>query len=87
MNWKLILFVVFTFFFTIIMGAVQSIANIDVKYIILPQLAPALSYLIIILLFKKMFKPIIINFNKTIIEHIIIKPARRNSSLKLLFAP
>jgi uncharacterized protein len=72
MNWKLILFVVFTFFFTIIMGAVQSIANIDVKYIVLPQLAPTLSYLITILLFKNMFKPIIINFNKTILARVLL---------------
>jgi len=39
MNWKLILFVVFTFVFTIIMGAIQGIADIDAKYIVLPQLA------------------------------------------------
>ena len=66
MNWKLILFVVFTLVFTIIMGAIQGIANIDAKYIVLPQLAPALSYLVTVLLFKKLFRPIIINFNKTI---------------------
>jgi uncharacterized protein len=72
MNWKLILFVLFTFFFTIIMGAVQSIANIDVKYIVLPQLAPGLSYLITILLFRNMFKPIIINFNKTILARALL---------------
>jgi uncharacterized protein len=72
MNWKLILFVVFTFFFTIIMGTVQSIANIDAKYIVLPQLAPAISYLIIILLFKNMFKPIINNFNKTILARALL---------------
>ena len=66
MNWKLILFVVFTLIFTIIMGAIQGIANIDAKYIVLPQLAPALSYLVTVLLFKKLFRPIIINFNKTI---------------------
>jgi uncharacterized protein len=72
MNWKLILFMVFTFFFTIIMGAVQGIANIDVKHIILPQLAPAFSYLITILLFKNMFKPIIININKKILAKVLL---------------
>jgi uncharacterized protein len=72
MNWKLILFVLFTFFFTIIMGAVQSIANIDAKYIVLPQMAPTLSYLITVLLFKNMFKPIIINFNKTILARALL---------------
>ena len=66
MNWKLILFVVFTFVFTIIMGAIQGIVNIDAKYIVLPQLAPAISYLVTTLLFKKLFRPVIINFNKTI---------------------
>jgi membrane protease YdiL (CAAX protease family) len=64
MNWKLILFVVFIFVFTVITVAIQSIAYIDAKYIVLPQLAPALSYLITILLFKKIFRPIIFSFNK-----------------------
>jgi uncharacterized protein len=71
MYWKLIFFVAFIFVFTIIMGAIQSIANIDVKYIVLPQLAPALSYLATILLFKKIFKPININFNKTIFAKVL----------------
>jgi len=66
MNWKLILFVVFIFVFTIITGAIQGIANIDVKYIVLPQLAPALAYLLTILIFKKLFKPVIVCFNKNV---------------------
>ena len=53
MNWKLILFVVFAFVFVAILAIVQIATNLSFEIIALPQLAPALAYLVVILLFMK----------------------------------
>jgi membrane protease YdiL (CAAX protease family) len=67
MNKKLILFVVFAFVFVTILAIIQIAANLSFEIIALPQLAPALAYLAIILLFKDLYKPIIININKIVL--------------------
>jgi membrane protease YdiL (CAAX protease family) len=67
MNWKLIIYVVLVFAFTIILAIVQQITNINFEKISLPQLGPSLAYFVLILLFKDLFIPIKINFNKTVL--------------------
>jgi membrane protease YdiL (CAAX protease family) len=67
MNWKLIIFVVLIFVFTIILAVIQQMANIDFEKITLPQLGPVLAYLATILLFKNLFIPLKMNFNRIII--------------------
>jgi len=64
MNWKLFLFVVFAFVFITILAVIQMAVNLGFDKITLPQFAPTLAYLLTILLFKDLYKPIIINFNK-----------------------
>jgi membrane protease YdiL (CAAX protease family) len=66
-NRKLILFVVFAFVFVTILAVVQIITNLSFEIIALPQLAPALAYLVIILMFRDLYKPIIININKIVL--------------------
>ena len=66
-NKKLILFVVFAFVFVTILAVVQIITNLSFEIIALPQLAPALAYLVIILMFRDLYKPIIININKIVL--------------------
>jgi len=65
-NWKLFLFVVFAFVFVTVLAIIQITTNIGFEIIVLPQFAPALAYLLTILLFKDLFKPIKINFNKIV---------------------
>ncbi len=67
MNRKLILFVVFAFLFAGLLVIIQIAAKIDFEIIVLPQLAPTLAYLLTILLFRDMYKPIIIKFNKYVL--------------------
>jgi len=72
MNRKLILFVVFAFVFITILAIFQMAINLGFDKITLPQFAPTLAYLLTILIFKDLYKPIIINFNKTILAKAII---------------
>jgi len=67
MNKKLVLFVIFAFVFVAILAIVQIATNLSFEIIALPQLAPALAYLVIILLFKDLYTPIVININKTVL--------------------
>jgi len=67
MNWKLILFVVFAFVFVIILAIVQIATKLSFGIITLPQLAPALAYLLTILLFRGLYKPITINIKKIVL--------------------
>jgi len=67
MNWKLILFVVFAFVFIAMLAVIQIAINLGFDKITLPQFAPALAYLLTILLFKDLYKPITINLNKSIL--------------------
>jgi membrane protease YdiL (CAAX protease family) len=71
-NWKIIIFVVLIFVFTIILAIVQQIINIDYEIITLPQLGPALAYFVTIILFKNMYIPIRISFNKIILLKIFL---------------
>jgi hypothetical protein len=71
-NWKIIIFVVLIFVFTIILAIVQQIINIDYEIITLPQLGPALAYFVTIILLKNMYIPIRISFNKIILLKIFL---------------
>jgi len=72
MNRKLILFVVFAFVFITILAILQMTVKLGFDKITLPQFAPTLAYLLTILIFKDLYKPIIININKTILIKAII---------------
>jgi len=72
MNRKLILFVVFAFVFITILAIFQMVVNLGFDKITLPQFAPTLAYLLTIIIFKDLYKPIIINFNKIILVKAII---------------
>jgi membrane protease YdiL (CAAX protease family) len=67
MNRKLVLFVVFNFIFITILAVIQIVTGIGFDKITLPQFAPTLAYLLTILLFKDLYKPIIIKVNKIIL--------------------
>lgn len=60
------LFALITFIVTGLLAALQQKVNLDFEKIVLPQLAPAIGFLIIILLFKNLRIPIEMAFNKTI---------------------
>ena len=67
MNWKLILFVVFTFVFVAILAMVQMAANLSFGIITLPQLAPTFAYILIIILFKNLYRPITVKINRIVL--------------------
>jgi membrane protease YdiL (CAAX protease family) len=69
MNLKLFLFVILTFVFSLVLLFVHIKSNIGLEKISinLPQFAPALAFLVTILLFKDLFRPIIISFNRIIL--------------------
>jgi membrane protease YdiL (CAAX protease family) len=68
MKIKLFLFVVLTFVFNLVLLFAHIKSNIGFEKISinLPQFAPALAFLVTILLFKDLFRPIIINFNRVV---------------------
>jgi len=72
MNWKLILFVVFAFVFVAILAMVQMATNLSFGIIVLPQFAPLLAYILIVIIFKDLYIPITIQFNKNILLKAII---------------
>jgi len=67
MNWKLILFVVFTFVFVAILAMVQMATNLSFGIITLPQLAPTMAYVLVIILFKNLYRPITVKINKIVL--------------------
>jgi len=67
MNWKLILFVVFAFVFLTILAMVQIATKLSFGIIVLPQLAPLLAFILIVLIFKNLYRPVTIQFNKIIL--------------------
>jgi membrane protease YdiL (CAAX protease family) len=67
MNKKLILFVVFAFVFITILAFIQIVTNLSFGIIVLPQLAPALAYLVTILIFRDLYRPLVIGINKTVL--------------------
>ena len=72
MNWKLSLFIVFAFAFAGILVIIQLITGIGFEIFVFPQLAPTLGYILIILIFKDMYKPIIIFVNKNVLIKVFI---------------
>ena len=67
MNCKLILFVVFAFVFVTILAMVQMAANLNFAIITLPQFAPTMAYMLTIVLFKNLYRPITVKINKTVL--------------------
>jgi len=67
MNRKLLLFVVFAFVFLAVLAMVQMAVKLSFGIIVLPQLAPSLAFILIVLIFKDLYRPITIQFNKIIL--------------------
>jgi membrane protease YdiL (CAAX protease family) len=63
----LILFVIFASVFVAILAMVQMATNLSFGIITLPQLAPAMAYVLIIILFKNLYRPITIKINKSVL--------------------
>lgn len=66
MIWKIGFFVLITLIITGLLATLQQKINLDFEKIVLPQLAPAIGFLIMILLFKNLRIPIGFDFNKII---------------------
>ncbi len=66
MIWKILLFILITLIITGLLAAFQQMISLDFEKIVLPQLAPAIGFLIIALLFKDLRVPIGLELNKTI---------------------
>jgi membrane protease YdiL (CAAX protease family) len=66
MIWKILLFALITLIATGLLAALQQTINLDFEKIVLPQLAPAIGFLVIALLFKNLRIPIGLDFNKAI---------------------
>ncbi len=64
---KILLFVFITFIVTILLAVFQQKINLNFQKLALPQLAPAIGFLIMALLFKDLQVPIGLELNKTII--------------------
>ncbi|MDR2734057.1 MAG: CPBP family intramembrane metalloprotease [Spirochaetota bacterium] len=65
MKWKLV-FIVLAFVFAGVLAVVQLKINLGFDIIMLPQFAPALAYLVTVVLFRNVYKPIICSMNKTV---------------------
>jgi len=61
------LFVAFTFVFVTILAMVQMAANLSFGIITLPQFAPTMAYVLIVILFKNLYKPITVKINKIVL--------------------
>jgi membrane protease YdiL (CAAX protease family) len=66
--------VILAFVFSLVLLFVHIKSNIGFEKISinLPQFAPALAFLVVILLFKDLYKPIVININKIVLVKIFI---------------
>jgi hypothetical protein len=60
MNWKLFLFVVFAFVFVAILAMVQTVTKLSFGIIVLPQFAPLLAFILTVLIFRDLYRPITI---------------------------
>jgi membrane protease YdiL (CAAX protease family) len=67
MNLKLALFVAFAFVFMALLAFAQVATNLSFEIIVLPQLAPTLAFILTVLIFRSLYKPIIININKKVL--------------------
>ena len=66
MYWKILLFTLITLIVTGLLAAFQQKISLGFEKIVLPQLAPAIGFLIISLLFKDLRIPIGLDFNKVV---------------------
>ena len=66
MIWKIGLFVLITVIVTVLLATIQQKVNLDFEKIVLPQLAPTIGFLIMVLFFSKFRMPINFDFNKLI---------------------
>lgn len=66
MIWKIILYTLITIIITGAFAGIQQKLNLDFEKIVLPQLAPAIAFFILILFFKDLKVPIKFEFNKGI---------------------
>jgi membrane protease YdiL (CAAX protease family) len=67
MNLKLTLFVVFEFVFVAILAIIQIATKLSFGIITLPQFAPTMAYVLIIILFKNLYRPITVKINKIVL--------------------
>jgi len=67
MHWKLFLFVVFAFVFVAVLAMIQTVAKLSFGIIVLPQFAPLLAFILTVLIFRDLYRPITIQFNKIIL--------------------
>jgi membrane protease YdiL (CAAX protease family) len=67
MSWKLTLFVVFAFVFAATLAVVQMTAKLSFGIITLPQLAPTMAYILIIILYKDLYRQITVRINKIVL--------------------
>lgn len=66
MKWKISLYLVITIIVAGLLAALQEKVNLDFEKVVLPQLAPALGFLIITSLFRDLRVPIGLDFSKGI---------------------
>ena len=66
MTWSIIFFVLITIVVTGLLATIQQKINLDFEKIVLPQLAPAIGFLIFALMFKSLRIPVIFDLNKEI---------------------
>lgn len=69
---KTLLFVLITITVTGLLGLIQQKIGIDFEKIVLPQLAPAIGFVVISLLFKNLRIPIGLDFNKAIALKLVV---------------
>jgi membrane protease YdiL (CAAX protease family) len=67
MDRKLTLFVVFAFVFVMVLAMVQMAAKLSFGVITLPQFAPTMAYILTIILFKNLYRPITVKINKIVL--------------------
>jgi len=74
MKRKLCIFVILAFVFNLILLFIHIKSNIRFEKISinLPQFAPTLAFLVTILLFRDLYRPIIINFNKIVFYKVFL---------------
>lgn len=66
MIWKILLFVLVTISATVVLTVFQKKIGLDFEKIVLPQLAPMIGFLVVVLLFKNLGISIDLKFNKLI---------------------
>ncbi len=67
MKWKILLYLLITIIVTALLATIQEMINLDFEKIVLPQLAPAIGFLVIIIFIRELQIPIGFDFNKGIL--------------------